>query len=76
MATLIVASIPARGRHRAGYHFTREQSIVEVDAAQEEAIRADPMLRVFEDAPVVKPAPMPEPMPEPDEDVKPARGKR
>lgn len=51
MPTLIVSAKPVRGRYRAGIHFTREQSIVEVDAEQEAAIRADSALVVHEDKP-------------------------
>jgi hypothetical protein len=75
MATLIVSALPARGRWRAGHFFGREQMIVEVDADQEAAIRADPLLRVFDDKPAA--APLPEPRLEVEEaDVKPGRGKR
>lgn len=51
MPTLIVSAKPARGRYRCGQHFTREPSIVEVDAGQEAAIRADSALVVHEPAP-------------------------
>jgi hypothetical protein len=51
MATLIVTSVSARGRWRAGHLFTREQSIVEVDESQEKLIRADDCLVVHDGGP-------------------------
>jgi hypothetical protein len=55
MPTLIVSAKPARGRYRAGFHFTREQSIVDVTDEQEKSIREDPTLIVHEDKPVAAP---------------------
>lgn len=72
MPTLIVSAKPDRGRYRCGIHFTREQSIVEVDEAQETAIREDKCLVVHEDKAAHVTAPE---SADAEADAKPARGR-